>query len=178
LKIPEDFAIMVFYDDEEINLKKRLVVCDVDETLVEWQYSLEGNSCFERTGATELLEFITNELDADIVLFSTANVNYVRKVRREIFSDINIVGCYGTESTTFYQGDIVKDISIFTDKYDIENIVLVDDKKRNARLYPKNFVRVAPPMRNEGFDSELLRVQRRLQKFFDRQEKRLSEESL
>jgi len=159
-------------------LKKRLVVCDVDETLVEWQYSLKGNSCFERTGATELLEYIREELDADIILFSTANINYVRKVRREIFGDIDIVACHGTESTTFFEGDTVKDISIFTDKYDIENIVLVDDKKRNARLYPKNFVRVAPPMKNEGFDSELLRVQRRLKKFFDRQEKRLSEESL
>lgn len=159
-------------------MKKRLVVCDVDETLVEWQYSFKGNSCFERTGATELLEYIREELDADIILFSTANINYVRKVRREIFGDIDIVACHGTESTTFSEGDIVKDISIFTDKYDIENIVLVDDKKRNARLYPKNFVRVAPPMKNEGFDSELLRVQRRLKKFFDRQEKRLSEESL
>lgn len=160
-------------------MKKRLVVCDVDETLVEWHYSLKGNSCFERTGASELLEFINNVLDADIVLFSTANVHYVRKVRREMFSDIDIVGCYGSESTTFHEGEVVKDISIFTDNYDLENIVLVDDKKRNARLHPKNFVRVAPPMRSgESFDTELLRVQRRLQKFFDRQEKRLSEESL
>lgn len=159
-------------------MKERLVVCDVDETLVEWSYSLKGNQCFERTGATELLEYIQSELNSDIVLFSTASVSYVRKVRWEMFSDIDIIGCYGAESTKLHEGLVVKDISMFTDRYDIENIVLVDDKKRNARLYPKNYVKVAPPMINEGFDSELLRVQRRLKRFFDRQEKRLSGESL
>lgn len=151
-----------------MSYKERLVVCDVDETLVEWSYSLKGNQCVERIGATELLEYIQEELNADIILFSTANVSYVRKVRREFFPDIDIVGCYGSESTKLHDGEVVKDISMFADKYNIENIVLVDDKKRNARLYPKNYVRVVPPMSNDRFDSELLRVQRRLKRFFEK----------
>jgi len=159
-------------------LRERLVVCDVDETLVEWSYSISEHQYFERTGATELLEYISNELNADIILFSTASVDYVRQVRRKLFSDIDIIECHGYDSTSIYEGDTIKDITIFADRYRIENIVLIDDKKRNAKKYPRNFIRVYPPRPDEGFDSELLRIQGKLKKYFDRQEKRLSEESL
>ena len=160
-------------------MKKRLVVCDLDETLVEWNYSMRGNNYMLRTGAIELLEFIRDDLDADIVLFSTANLRYVRSVRMDLLHDFDILECHGAGSVTFYKKEAVKDISMFTNRYDIENIVLIDDKKRNARLYPWNYVRVSPPPRSGNkFDDELLKVQRRLTRYFEKLEKRLSEESL
>ena len=161
-------------------MSKKLCVLDVDETIIEWEYASHGSTLCPRIGVYELLDYL-KDANIDVALFSTASIRYVRKIKTMFFSDYEFISLRGSESVTFLNGEKIKDISFYTHMgYDIDNIVLVDDKPRNARLFPDNFVLVKTPGYYSSlnrFDSELLKVIKKLDIFFDNK-KRLSEESL
>lgn len=148
-------------------MEKRLVVLDVDDTAVEWEYG-EFISFYPRTGIYELLETLGDH-NIDVALFSTASLKYVVTVANTHFSEYTFVRLLGSNSVTLHKNEKVKDLGIFLDDYELKNIVLVDDKPRNGRMYPDNFIAVRPPsyytMRNK-FDSELSNTLKKILKYF------------
>lgn len=144
-----------------MNLRK-LAVIDVDETLIEWDgfRNTEPRSC-----AYEFLDFLAGQPELDMALFSTAHIRYVRWVRDHYFKDYKFIQLLGEEHIQYHEGKKVKNLSIFSDRYDLGNVVLIDDKPRNARLQPDKYVEVKPPSyyrKKNTFDDELIRIQQKI----------------
>ena len=149
-------------------MRKKLAVIDIDETLIEWELGYPYRF-FPRTGAQELLNRLREE-NIDVVLFTTASIRFAKHVAFVSFKGYEFIDILGSESVTMHNGEKVKDISRFTELgYKLEDIVLVDDKKRNGSLYPDNFIKVIPPAyysKRNRFDYELLSVTEKIIKFF------------
>lgn len=148
---------------------KKLCVLDVDDTLIEWHYSLFNVTHSVRTGVYEVLDYLTDN-NIDIALFSTAPLPYVKRIREKYFKHYQFTSLKGAESVTYLGDERVKNISVYEPLgYDIKNIVLVDDKERNAKLYPENFIKVRPPSYynvREIFDEGLIRTIPKLKSYF------------
>lgn len=154
--------------NEDNNLSK-LCVFDIDDTLIEWEYSSGTVSYFPRTGAVDLLERLRED-GFDLALFSTANNAFVSRVANEHFSDFTFLAKWGRDEVTIYKGEKVKDLSLFTRLgYNIENIVLIDDKVRNGRLQPNNLIVVRPPKYfrdKDKMDVELLNLYSKIKNWY------------
>lgn len=150
---------------------KKLCVLDVDDTIIEWDYAGNHISIDVRTGAYELLDYLV-DAEIDIALFSTARLQYVQRVRKKYFDYYDFVSLKGSESVTYKDNMKVKDIGIYEHMgYQVPNIVLIDDKSRNARLYPDNFIKVQTPSvynKSGKFDNELFKVINKIDMFFNR----------
>lgn len=141
---------------------RKLAVIDVDETLIEWDgfRSAEPRSC-----AYEFLDFLSGHPDLDMALFSTANIRYVRWIKDHYFGDYEFIQLLGEEHIQYHEGRKVKNLSLFMNRYDLKNVILIDDKPRNARLQPDMYVEVKPPSyyrKKNRFDDELIQIQQKV----------------
>lgn len=143
---------------------RKLAVLDIDETLMEWDgfRIVEPRSCLY-----EFLDALVEHPMLDLALFSTAHIRYVRWVRDHFLSDYDFVRILGGEHIQYYEGEKVKNLSIFMNQYELKNMVLVDDKPRNGRLQPNNYIHVRPPSyyrKRNIFDDELLHVSQKVKR--------------
>lgn len=151
-------------------MNKKLVVFDVDETLLAWSYlpfvrngRLKTNVLVDiRPNAVEMLENVA-EL-CDVALFTTGSDHYVKHVAKEYFKNIKFNFLYGSSKVQYHKNEKVKNLALF-DGYDIDNIILVDDKPRNARLQPNNYIQVKRQkyyLDKNIFDRELYDIEKKV----------------
>lgn len=147
---------------------KNLLVCDVDETLIDWGCHFNGIGMVpydERFYAYELITWAI-ENGFDVALFSTANKQHVINVAMNIFKGIYFSHLFGIEKVQCLDGGKVKNLKIFEEYgYSVENCILIDDKPRNARLQPDNYLYVKPSWyyrQKDIFDNGLVKIKSKL----------------
>ncbi|ASV44111.1 hypothetical protein PBI_SCTP2_96 [Salicola phage SCTP-2] len=172
-------------------MKERfLFVFDIDHTLINWfdGYELDDNGNFEyvqegdeRINAHGMLKRLNKLHNVDIALFTTGKTSYAHSIKEQFFHDIHFEFVLGREYVTYYNEQKVKDIRFFCDhkyklvtenkSYNINNVILLDDKPRNGQLFPNNFIKIRDYQwyeYNEIFDNELEKIEKKLLRMIDK----------
>ena len=157
-----------------------LYVFDIDETLINWEYDLfdyeelddvNRNNYGEQRYATllhrleprlfseELMEELNVLDNVGLALFTTGTESYAYHIKNSFFPHIDFSFIYGSQNVSYVKNTKCKNIAQFTRYgYDINNIILIDDKQRNGFLYPEHFIKVKRSSYYEDrnlFDKEL-----------------------
>lgn len=157
-------------------MKPRLIIFDLDETLVHATERDLGYSCdfevppyrvYRRPHAQELVEFAGNRFD--IAVWSSSRDKYVSEVVGRLFFNIqpkfawSVSRCVQRIDAKSNGYVYVKDLrKVQKFGYATEEILIVDDSPEKIARQPKCHIRVEPFLGNRD-DTELLRVMRFLE---------------
>ena len=163
-------------------MARRLVIFDVDETLVHAttdslsrlpDFTVPPYGVYVRPHLNDLLEFAKQNFD--LAVWSSSERQYVNEVAQLLFAEHTplkfvwaIERCVQRPDPRTNNYVYIKDLrKVQGQGYAVENITLIDDSPEKAQRQPRNHIRVSPYGGGRD-DVELLNVRVLLQQLVER----------
>ncbi len=162
--------------------KKKLIILDLDETLIHsttfpptnnWQHTVANYKVFVRPGLEIFLSYL--EQNFEVAVWSSATENYIDSIIEKVFpANYPLKFIWGRNACTLHAGGIYSvnnhlaylKILAKIEKSglgDLDNTIIIDDTPSKSQLNPENAI-IPEPFLGNMVDTEL----RSLQLFLER----------